>query len=344
MPRSGAGQYDIYLLDDPWVPQFGAADVLEDLGAGGHRRHRRRLDRVADRHGLTGRRAQGRASRASKTRRPKLISVALRRRPADADLPQRRLHGRRTRDLGRPHRQGQGRCRRRHDQVSGRVPRRQRQSDRHQLVSRSSCPSAASSSTTNGTSPSTRRPGKAAADFFVGDDEAECTSRRRRVRLRPGRRRDSRRRGRRHHPILRQCAEGRRSRRRSKVAGKLDFGVVPKQEKAIAQIGIFIAGVPKSAPNKANAIEFLKWYTSAGDPGQARRGGLDPGARAAASPVNDPGNRLIPVALKQLDAGACRGRARRTGRRSRNSSASSSTRRCRPAPAAAMPSMRRRSR
>ena len=33
--QSGAGQYDMYLLDDPWVPQFGAADVLEDLGAAG---------------------------------------------------------------------------------------------------------------------------------------------------------------------------------------------------------------------------------------------------------------------------------------------------------------------
>lgn len=33
--QNSAGQYDIYLLDDPWVPQFGAADVLEDLGAGG---------------------------------------------------------------------------------------------------------------------------------------------------------------------------------------------------------------------------------------------------------------------------------------------------------------------
>src|SRR5262249_31372493 len=31
--QSGAGQYDVYLLDDPWVPQFGAAGVLEDLGA-----------------------------------------------------------------------------------------------------------------------------------------------------------------------------------------------------------------------------------------------------------------------------------------------------------------------
>src|SRR5271156_5580745 len=33
--QSGAGQYDVYLLDDPWVPQFGAAEVLEDLGAAG---------------------------------------------------------------------------------------------------------------------------------------------------------------------------------------------------------------------------------------------------------------------------------------------------------------------
>jgi len=33
--QNSAGQYDMYLLDDPWVPQFGAADVLEDLGAGG---------------------------------------------------------------------------------------------------------------------------------------------------------------------------------------------------------------------------------------------------------------------------------------------------------------------
>src|SRR3990167_1786239 len=33
--QNSAGQYDLYLLDAPWVPQFGAADVLEDLGAGG---------------------------------------------------------------------------------------------------------------------------------------------------------------------------------------------------------------------------------------------------------------------------------------------------------------------
>ena len=30
--------------------------------------------------------------------------------------------------------------------------------------------------------------------------------------------------------------------------------------KAIAQIGIFIPGVPTSAPNKDNAITFMKWF------------------------------------------------------------------------------------
>ncbi len=89
----------------------------------------------------------------------------------------------------------------------------------------------------------------------------------------------------------------------TKVAGKLDFGVVPKQEKAIAQLGIFIAGVPKSAPNKANAIAFLKWYTSAAIQAKLAEAGSVPVTRSGFA-VSDPGNRLIPVALKQLDAGA----------------------------------------
>lgn len=88
-----------------------------------------------------------------------------------------------------------------------------------------------------------------------------------------------------------------------KVVGKLDFGVVPKQEKAIAQIGIFIAGVPKSAPNKANAIKFLKWYTSAPIQAKLAEAGSIPVTRSGFA-VSDPGNRLIPVALEQLDAGA----------------------------------------
>jgi multiple sugar transport system substrate-binding protein len=91
--------------------------------------------------------------------------------------------------------------------------------------------------------------------------------------------------------------------KQSKVVGKLDFGVVPKKVSAIAQMGIFIAGVPKSAPNKANAISFLKWYCSPEIQAKLAEAGSIPVKRAAFG-VSDPGNRLIPVALKQLDAGA----------------------------------------
>ena len=89
----------------------------------------------------------------------------------------------------------------------------------------------------------------------------------------------------------------------TKVAGKLDFGVVPKQQSAIAQMGIFIAGVPKSAPNKANSIEFLKWYVSAETQAKLSEAGSIPVKRSAFG-IAKPGNRLIPVALQQLDAGA----------------------------------------
>ena len=75
------------------------------------------------------------------------------------------------------------------------------------------------------------------------------------------------------------------------------------RSKAIAQLGIFIAGVPKSAPNKANAIEFLKWYTSPAIQAKLAEAGSIPVKRSGFG-VATPGNRLIPVALKQLDAGA----------------------------------------
>jgi len=32
---SKAGQYDIYIMDDPWIPQYAAAGILEDLGKHG---------------------------------------------------------------------------------------------------------------------------------------------------------------------------------------------------------------------------------------------------------------------------------------------------------------------
>ena len=97
--QSGAGQYDLYLLDDPWVPQFGAAEVLEDLGAAG-------ID-GADKDWVkpmidmgywppqTGPRVKGFEGGDSEAH-----LRALYRRHSDVHLPQRRLHRRRTENLG----------------------------------------------------------------------------------------------------------------------------------------------------------------------------------------------------------------------------------------------------
>ncbi|HET7027397.1 MAG TPA: extracellular solute-binding protein [Candidatus Limnocylindrales bacterium] len=91
----------------------------------------------------------------------------------------------------------------------------------------------------------------------------------------------------------------------SKVVGKLDFGVVPKKVAAIAQIGIFIHGVSASAPNKDNAIAFMKWFaTTEAQTALARAGDLPvkTSAFTDAQAVKD--HRLLPVALAQLTAGA----------------------------------------
>jgi multiple sugar transport system substrate-binding protein len=91
----------------------------------------------------------------------------------------------------------------------------------------------------------------------------------------------------------------------SKVVGKLDFGVVPKKVAAIAQIGIFIHGVSASAPNKDNAIAFMKWFaTTEAQTALARAGDLPvkTSAFTDAQAVKD--HRLLPVALAQLNAGA----------------------------------------
>jgi multiple sugar transport system substrate-binding protein len=91
----------------------------------------------------------------------------------------------------------------------------------------------------------------------------------------------------------------------SKVVGKLDFAVVPKQEQAIAQIGIFIHGVSASAPNKDNAIAFMKWFaTPETQTALARSGDLPVKTSAFQDPQAVKDHRLLPVALAQLNAGA----------------------------------------
>jgi multiple sugar transport system substrate-binding protein len=91
----------------------------------------------------------------------------------------------------------------------------------------------------------------------------------------------------------------------SKVVGKLDFAVVPKQVSAIAQIGIFIHGVSASAPNKDNAIAFMKWFASnEAQAALARAGDLPVKTTAYSDPQAVKDLRLLPVALAQLNAGA----------------------------------------
>jgi multiple sugar transport system substrate-binding protein len=91
----------------------------------------------------------------------------------------------------------------------------------------------------------------------------------------------------------------------SKEGGKLDFAVVPKQVKAIAQIGIFIHGVSASAPNMDNAITFMKWFgTDAAQTALARAGDMPVRTKSFKDPAAVKAHRLLPTVAAQLKAGA----------------------------------------
>jgi multiple sugar transport system substrate-binding protein len=49
---------------------------------------------------------------------------------------------------------------------------------------------------------------------------------------------------------------------KSRVIGKIDFDVPPKKVNQIAKLGLFMAGIAASAPHKPEALEFLKWFSS----------------------------------------------------------------------------------
>ena len=48
---------------------------------------------------------------------------------------------------------------------------------------------------------------------------------------------------------------------RSRVVNKIDFCVPPRKINRVAKLGLFMTGVAASAPHKAEAVEFLKWFT-----------------------------------------------------------------------------------
>jgi multiple sugar transport system substrate-binding protein len=94
--------------------------------------------------------------------------------------------------------------------------------------------------------------------------------------------------------------------KQSKVAGKLAFGTVPRGPGgSIAQIGIFISGISVSAPNQANAVAFQKWFvTKKAQIALARAGSLPVKRSAFLDAQASTHNPLQKTILAQLIAGA----------------------------------------
>jgi multiple sugar transport system substrate-binding protein len=72
----------------------------------------------------------------------------------------------------------------------------------------------------------------------------------------------------------------------SKVVGKIDMVTTPKQEKHAPPIGTFIASVASGAKNPAGAVQFLEWFTSS--PTQLEFARKYGGAAVTGSALNDP--------------------------------------------------------
>lgn len=298
--KNKGGQYDLYLLDDPWVPQFGAADVLEDLAAAGiDGASKDWVGPMIDMGYWPPR--QGPRVKGFETATPKLICV-----PFIGDLQTMTFRtdvypegGPKTWEemieIGKK------------GVADGKI--------KYPVVFRG----VAGNSIMNSWFPVFRsfggaffddkwnptfnsEKGKASAEFFVGTMKknapqgiVEYDSDQEGAAILGG---DV-------GALVQYSGNAVKANdpKQSKVPDKLGFGVVPKKDAGIAQMGIFIAGVPKSAPNKANAVDFLKWYTSADIQGKLAEAGSIPVTRSGFA-VKDPGNKLIPVALQQLDAGA----------------------------------------
>ncbi len=298
--QSKAGQYDIYIMDDPWIPQYAAAGILEDLGPHG-------ITMDADYPGpfadlgfwppRTGPRVKG-----FETLDPKLIAL-----PTIGDL--QTLTYRNDVFASAPATWDDLVTQGKAGMAAGKV--------KYGFVFRG----VKGNPIVTSFYPLFRSygadffddkwnpifnsdKGKAAADFFVGTLKsiapkgvAEFDSDQEGAAILGG---DA-------AAIIQYSGNAIKSDdpAQSKEVGKLDFGVVPKQESAIAQIGIFIHGVSASAPNKDNAIAFMKWFaTNDVQTALARSGDLPVKTPAFNDTQAVKDHRLLPVALAQLNAGA----------------------------------------
>src|SRR3954451_18847578 len=299
--QAKAGQYDIYIMDDPWIPQYAAAGILEDLGPHG-------IEMDADYPGpfadlgfwppRTGPRVKG-----FEADTPKLIAL-----PTIGDL-QTLTYRNDVFTSGAPATWADLVGTGQRAMTTGEV--------KYGFVFRG----VKGNPIVTSFYPVFRSfgadffddkwnpifnsdKGKAAADFFVGQLKslapkgvAEFDSDQEGAAILGG---DA-------AAIIQYSGNAIKSDdpAQSKVVGKLDFGVVRKQESAIAQIGIFIHGVSASAPNKDNAIAFMKWFaTNEVQTALARAGDLPVKTPAFNDAQAVAAHRLLPVALAQLNAGA----------------------------------------
>jgi multiple sugar transport system substrate-binding protein len=290
---SKAGQYDIYIMDDPWIPQYAAAGILEDLGT-----HDIQMDAdypapFADLGFWPPR--QGPRVKGFETETPKLIAL-----PTIGDL--QTLTYRNDVFPSAPATWDDLVTQGKAGVAAGKV--------KYGFVFRG----VKGNPIVTSFYPVFRSfgadffddkwnpifnsdKGKAAADFFVGTLKsiapagvAEFDSDQEGAAILGG---DA-------AAIIQYSGNAIKSDdpAQSKEVGKLDFGVVPKQESAIAQIGIFIHGVSASAPNKDNAIAFMKWFGSAETQvALARSGDLPVKTSAFQDSQAVAAHRLLPVAL-----------------------------------------------
>ncbi|MDX6539792.1 MAG: multiple sugar transport system substrate-binding protein, partial [Gaiellales bacterium] len=255
--KSKAGQYDIYIMDDPWVPQFAAAGILEDLGQ----------------HGITGDAGfakpflelgywpprSGPRIKGFESKKPALVAL-----PTIGDLqtmtyrndiyktPPKTWHELVT----------VGEAAVKAGKIENAIVFRGVKTN---PIVTSWYPiflSYGGKFFDNNWKVTFNSPqGKAAADFFVGKLKslapkgvAEYDSDQEGAAILGGKA----------AAIIQYTGNAIKSDdpKQTKLVGKLDFAVVPKQVKALAQIGIFIHGVSASAPNKDNAITFMKWFAT----------------------------------------------------------------------------------
>ncbi len=298
--QTGAGQYDVYVLDDPWVPQFAAAETLEDLGAGGLEADSDFIPQFIDMGYFPPK--EGPRVKGFEDAEPTLVAS-----PFVGDLQTMTYRN----DIFQqaPKTWDELVSTAREAKQSGKV--------KYGFVFRGVAGNPVVTSwypiflsfggqffddewnpTWND------EHGKRATDFFVDTLKSlappgvvEFDSDQEGATILGGNA----------AAIIQYSGNALKSDdpSESKVAGKLDFAVVPEEEEAKAQIGIFISGVPKEAPNKENALKFIRWFAQTDVQIELARAGSLPVKRPAFEDEQAAKkNRLTPVALEQLDAGA----------------------------------------